>query len=52
MEGWIEAGNVVQELLLGGQVNQQILMNGTEDEQALALSLIANGKLQTRLGGA
>ena len=49
LEGWVEAGNVVQELLLGGQwVPQQMLLQGTAAEQELALALIGQGAVQTR----
>lgn len=49
LEGWIAAQNVTQEVLLGGQwMDQRVLMNGTPDEQELALMMIGQGKLQTR----
>ncbi len=49
LEGWVQAGNVAQELLLGGQwIDQRVLMAGSADEQEMALALIGQGKLQTR----
>lgn len=49
LEGWVEAGHVVQELLLGGQwVPQQMLLEGSAQEQEMALALIGQGKVQTR----
>lgn len=49
LEGWIESGHVVQELLLAGQwVPQERLLAGTPEEMALALALIEQGKLPTR----
>jgi len=49
LEGWVECQHVMQEILLAGVWhNQQMLMNGSAEEQALALQLIGSGKIQTR----
>jgi hypothetical protein len=49
LEGWLECGHVVNEIMLGGVwENQARLMAGTAAEQELALSLIGSGQLKTR----
>lgn len=48
LEGWVESGLVVNELLLGGQwMNQELLLKDAAQAE-LALALISAGQLQTR----
>ena len=48
LEGWVECGHVVQELLLGGQwIDQRNILSDPAQSQ-LALALISAGQLQSR----
>lgn len=48
LEGWIDCGHIVNELLLGGQWIDQRALLGDATQSEVALALIQSGQLQTR----